>query len=154
MRALLCDRRVSYPLRTYSVLCRFTSLHHSHARIYELQAACICVAGCCIVGKHVSHGVHWRGARTASAANAGPHEITVRWRLAGQISPFFGVPFTMKPYTGTTVMTTDVATGKIVKHNEYWDTSSVDVFLSIFWKGFGAPPAPPAEELRRQENSA
>ena len=60
----------------------------------------------------------------------------------------------MKPYTGTTVMTTDVATGKIVKHDEYWDTSSVDVFLSIFWKDFGVPPAPSVAELKHQENEA
>jgi hypothetical protein len=65
-----------------------------------------------------------------------------------------GIPFTMKPYTGKTRMTTDPKTGKIQEHIESWDTSAVDVFVSIFWKGFGAPPAPPAEELKRRAQQA
>jgi hypothetical protein len=79
--------------------------------------------------------------------------IKVTWRLEGVISQL-GIPFQMKPYTGKTMMVTDPITGKIVSHWETWDTSAVDVFFSIFWKGFGAPPAPPAEELRRRAQSA
>ena len=54
----------------------------------------------------------------------------------------------MKPYTGSTVYTTEKRTGKIVKQAETWDNSVLDVFISIFNKSFGAPPAPPADELR------
>lgn len=57
----------------------------------------------------------------------------------------------MKPYTGSTIYTLDESTGQIVDQKESWDSSAVDVFVSIFWKGFGVPPAPPADELRKRK---
>lgn len=68
-------------------------------------------------------------------------DIELKWRLEGIIKPWPGQP-SIKPYTGVTryVQNSD---GLIAKHLETWDTSIIDVFLSVFWKGFGAPPAPP-----------
>lgn len=68
-------------------------------------------------------------------------DIELKWRLEGIIKPWPGHP-SIKPYTGVTryVQNSD---GLIAKHLETWDTSIIDVFLSVFWKGFGAPPAPP-----------
>ena len=78
-----------------------------------------------------------------------PEEITIKWRLAGVIKQL-GVTFTFKPYTGQTVYELDAVTGLITRQTETWDTSILDVFASIFIPSFGAPPAPPADELRRR----
>lgn len=68
-------------------------------------------------------------------------DLQLKWRLEGVIKPWPGHP-SIKPYTGVTryVQNSD---GLISKHLETWDTSIIDVFLSVFWKGFGVPPAPP-----------
>jgi len=68
-------------------------------------------------------------------------DVILKWRLEGIIKPWPGHP-AIKPYTGATryVQNSD---GLIAKHLETWDTSIADVFISVFFKGFGAPPAPP-----------
>lgn len=68
-------------------------------------------------------------------------DVQLKWRLEGVIKPWPGHP-SIKPYTGVTHYVQD-SDGLISKHLETWDTSIIDVFLSVFWKGFGAPPAPP-----------
>ena len=85
-------------------------------------------------------------------------KIKFKWRLEGIITQA-GISFQFKPYTGETIYTLSDETGKIVQQCETWDISIFDVFASIFWprvskKLGGAPPAPPADELRRQANSA
>lgn len=38
--------------------------------------------------------------------------------------------------------------GLIYQHFETWDISALDAFASCFFPSFGAPPAPPIEQLR------
>lgn len=66
--------------------------------------------------------------------------IVLRWRLEGKLNLLGGLP--IKPYTGTTRYVLDAA-GLISKHEETWDISAADAFISTFLPGFGAPPAPP-----------
>jgi hypothetical protein len=80
----------------------------------------------------------------------GPQTIKLDWRLEGTIRQG-GLTFKFKPYTGTTLYTTDERTGLIVSQDEAWDISQLDVFVSLFLPSFGAPPAPPADVLRGQE---
>ena len=54
-----------------------------------------------------------------------------------------------KKTTGTTVYTLG-ADGLIESHAETWDISAADAFVSTFLPSYGAPPAPPAEELLRR----
>jgi hypothetical protein len=79
----------------------------------------------------------------------GPQTIELRWRLEGTIKQA-GLSFKFKPYTGTTLYTTDERTGLIVNQDESWDISTLDVFVSLFVPSFGFPAAPPAEVLRAQ----
>lgn len=67
------------------------------------------------------------------------HTIQLKWRLEGALN-LPGKP-RIKPYTGTTIYTTNAA-GLIAMHQEEWDISALDAFVSIVWPGFGAPPAP------------
>ena len=76
-----------------------------------------------------------------------PSTIEVTWRLQGVITQA-GRDFAFKPYTGSTVYTMDPVSGKIATQVETWDISQLDVFVSLFWPSFGAPPAPPADVLR------
>ncbi|KAF8060078.1 hypothetical protein HT031_005017 [Scenedesmus sp. PABB004] len=82
------------------------------------------------------------------AAVSGPNSLTLRWRLEGRLK-LGGLP--IKPYTGTTVYTLDEASGLITRHEETWDISAADAFISTLLPGlgFGAPPAPPVAELTR-----
>eukprot|EP00798_Chlamydomonas_sp_ICE-L_P026411 gene26411-17510_t len=65
--------------------------------------------------------------------------IKLRWRLEGALKI---ADLRIKPYTGTTLYTLDDK-GLISKHEETWDISAADAFLSTVIPGFGAPPAPP-----------
>ncbi|GBF97357.1 hypothetical protein Rsub_11004 [Raphidocelis subcapitata] len=78
-------------------------------------------------------------------ANTGSNTIRLRWRLEGKLKLLGGLP--IKPYTGTTTYYLDDA-GLISRHEEVWDITALDAFASTFFPGFGAPPAPPAEQLR------
>eukprot|EP00775_Hariotina_reticulata_P010433 gene10433-10591_t len=73
---------------------------------------------------------------------SGPDSISLRWRLEGKLK-IGNLP--IKPYTGTTVYTMNDSTGLIVRHDESWDISALDAFVSTLLPGlnFGAPPAPP-----------
>jgi hypothetical protein len=55
--------------------------------------------------------------------------------------------FPIKPYTGSTVYTVDEASGLITRHDETWDITAVDAFVSTLFPGlnYGAPPAPPVK---------
>lgn len=77
----------------------------------------------------------------------GSDKIELEWRLAGVITQG-GIDFKFKPYLGSTVYTLDECSGKIRRQDETWKISTLDVFISIFFPSFGAPPAPPADELR------
>lgn len=79
-----------------------------------------------------------------------PNQIDMRWRLEGSIRQA-GLNFHFKPYTGSTTYVTSSETGQIVKQIESWDISRLDVFVSLFNPSFGAQPAPPVEQLRRQQ---
>ncbi|EFJ46803.1 hypothetical protein VOLCADRAFT_92622 [Volvox carteri f. nagariensis] len=68
-----------------------------------------------------------------------PSTVVLRWRLEGSLK-LAGLK--IKPYTGTTVYTLS-DDGKVIRHEETWDISTVDAFVSTFFPGFGAPPAPP-----------
>ncbi|KAI8474812.1 MAG: hypothetical protein J3K34DRAFT_406682, partial [Monoraphidium minutum] len=74
------------------------------------------------------------------AEGPGGDEITLRWRLEGSLKLLGGRP--IKPYTGTTRYVLD-ASGLIKLHEETWDISAADAFISTFLPGYGAPPAPP-----------
>jgi hypothetical protein len=54
---------------------------------------------------------------------------------------------------GTTRYTVG-ADGLVVAHEETWDVSAADAFISVFLPKFGAPPAPPIAELRKAEAAA
>ncbi|PNH11715.1 hypothetical protein TSOC_001413, partial [Tetrabaena socialis] len=69
----------------------------------------------------------------------GPDRVVLRWRLEGSLK-IGGLR--IKPYTGTTVYTIS-PDRRVVRHEETWDISTVDAFVSTFFPGFGAPPAPP-----------
>ncbi|KAG2435909.1 hypothetical protein HXX76_007104 [Chlamydomonas incerta] len=68
----------------------------------------------------------------------GPDTLELRWRLEGSLKVG---GLRIKPYTGTTLYT--IAGGKVVRHEETWDISTLDAFVSTFIPSFGAPPAPP-----------
>ncbi|GLC45237.1 hypothetical protein PLESTB_000721900 [Pleodorina starrii] len=74
-----------------------------------------------------------------SIRTTAPDTVVLRWRLGGSLK-LGGLK--IKPYTGTTVYTIS-DDGKVVRHEETWDISTVDAFVSTFLPGFGAPPAPP-----------
>jgi len=73
-----------------------------------------------------------------------PHTLVLRWRLEGVLRVG---GLAIKPYTGTTryFINDD---GLIYQHFETWDISALDAFASCFFPSFGAPPAPPIEQLR------
>lgn len=75
--------------------------------------------------------------------------IELLWRLEGVISQG-GFQFKFKPYTGKTVYSISNQTGKIVRQDETWDISQLDVFVGLFFPKLGAPAAPPADELRQK----
>jgi len=75
--------------------------------------------------------------------------IELLWRLEGVISQG-GFQFKFKPYTGKTVYSLSDETGKIVRQDETWDISQLDVFVGLFFPQLGAPAAPPAGELRQK----
>jgi hypothetical protein len=79
----------------------------------------------------------------------GPSTIELTWRLEGVISQA-GIDFQFKPYTGRTVYTLSKDTGKVMRQDETWDISQLDVFMGLFLPQFGAPPAPPADVLRQR----
>jgi hypothetical protein len=54
------------------------------------------------------------------------------------------------PPKGTTQYSLDAA-GLISRHEETWDISAADAFISTFLPAYGAPPAPPVEVLRGQQ---
>lgn len=66
------------------------------------------------------------------------HTVVLRWRLEGALR-LGGLR--IKPYTGTTVYTISDA-GQVARHEETWDISTLDAFVSTFVPSFGAPPAP------------
>lgn len=84
---------------------------------------------------------------------ASPSTIELTWRLEGVISQA-GVDFKFKPYTGKTVYTLSKDTGKVLRQDETWDISQLDVFVGLFFPQFGAPAAPPADVLRQQTTQA
>jgi len=73
------------------------------------------------------------------------------WLVQGQVATFalIWLPgnLPIKPYTGTTVYTMDDSSGLIVRHDETWDISALDAFVSTLVPGlnFGAAPAPPVK---------
>ncbi|KAG2488803.1 hypothetical protein HYH03_012603 [Edaphochlamys debaryana] len=69
----------------------------------------------------------------------GPRTLLLRWRLEGKLK-IGGLA--IKPYTGSTVYTLG-EDGRVVRHEETWDISALDAFVSTLIPGFGAPPAPP-----------
>ncbi|KAF6258407.1 hypothetical protein COO60DRAFT_1127701 [Scenedesmus sp. NREL 46B-D3] len=79
-----------------------------------------------------------------SSSVAGPNSISLRWRLEGRLK-IGNLP--IKPYTGSTVYTVDEGSGLITRHDEAWDISAVDAFVSTLFPGlkYGAPPAPPVK---------
>lgn len=74
--------------------------------------------------------------------------IVAEWRLQGALMLPWR-PF-IKPYLGSTIYEFDEC-GLVRNHNETWQISAFDAFVSVFWKGFGAPPAPPADVVREQK---
>lgn len=81
------------------------------------------------------------------STDAGSNTIRLRWRLEGKLRLLGGLA--IKPYTGTTTYYLDDA-GLISRHEEAWDITALDAFASTFFPGFGASPAPLAEQLRAQ----
>jgi hypothetical protein len=51
------------------------------------------------------------------------------------------------------VYTLSPSSGKVVRQNETWDVSQLDVFLGLFFPQLGAAAAPAAEVLRQQVNA-
>lgn len=78
-------------------------------------------------------------------------DISAEWRLQGALM----LPWRpcIKPYVGKTVYSFD-EDGLVCSHVETWRISVVDAFLSVVWKGFGAPPAPSIEVLREERKRA
>lgn len=76
--------------------------------------------------------------------------LKLRWRLEGALK----VPGSprIKPYTGTTLYRMNSA-GLIQEHLEEWDISALDAFVSCLFPSFGAAPAPPIEDLTRNNSS-
>lgn len=72
--------------------------------------------------------------------------VVAHWRLEGALM----LPWRprIKPYVGRTTYKFD-ADGLVKEHLESWDISVVDAFVSVVWDGFGAPPAPSVDILRR-----
>jgi len=80
-----------------------------------------------------------------------PQTVVLRWRLEGRLALPGNPP--VKAYTGTTTYSLDDG-GAVVEQLERWDITAADAFASSFlpsWAWRGAPPAPPAEVLRMQE---
>lgn len=70
--------------------------------------------------------------------------IQARWRLEGELAlPFHAK---IKPYTGMTTYHFDEQ-GLIYRHEEQWDLSAFDAFVSVVIPSFGVPPAPQVHEL-------
>lgn len=44
--------------------------------------------------------------------------------------------------------------GRVGRHEERWDISSADAFISTLIPSYGAPPAPPVEQLRSAASAA
>ncbi|KAK9795965.1 hypothetical protein WJX73_009539 [Symbiochloris irregularis] len=78
--------------------------------------------------------------------------IYLEWRLEA----FLNVPgfrwAQIKPYTGHTIYTTN-ADGLINTQQESWDIGIIDCFVSTFVPSYGAPPAPPIDELLKQRQA-
>ena len=76
--------------------------------------------------------------------------LKLRWRLEGALK----VPGSpkIKPYTGTTLYKLNSA-GLIQEHLEEWDISALDAFVSCLFPSFGAAPAPPIEDLVKNNRS-
>lgn len=75
--------------------------------------------------------------------------IELLWRLEGVITQG-GFQFKFKPYTGKTVYTLSSESGKIVRQDETWDISQLDVLVGLFFPQLGPPAAPPADVLRQK----
>lgn len=69
-----------------------------------------------------------------------PQLIQTRWRFAASLN----VPGNpkLKPYTGTTMYRVN-QDGLVFEHNEQWDISALDAFVSVLFPTFGSPPAAP-----------
>lgn len=74
----------------------------------------------------------------------GPRHLVADWRLEGCLQ----LPWhpAIKPFTGSTLYELD-ADGLVCSHTETWDISALDAFVSVLAPSWGAPPAPPVEEL-------
>lgn len=77
---------------------------------------------------------------TACCCMACASPLTAPYCLTPPLPAGGGLP--IKPYTGTTVYHINDA-GLIDRHEETWDISALDAFVSTFVPSFGAPPAPP-----------
>jgi len=79
--------------------------------------------------------------------NRDRNTVTAHWRLEGVLN----LPWhpQMKPWTGSTTYHIDPASGLVVNHQEHWDISVPDAFLSTLlpWLRFGAPAAIPVDDL-------
>lgn len=80
----------------------------------------------------------------------GSEIIVAHWRLEGALM----LPWRprIKPYVGSTTYKFD-ADGLVEEHLESWDISVVDAFLSVVFNGYGSPPAPPIDALRRSRQA-
>lgn len=89
-----------------------------------------------------------------------PRTVELRWRLEGRLALPGNPP--VKAYTGSTLYVLSeggaAAAGgggaplQVKEQIESWDISAFDAFASSFLPGWkGAPPAPPIEELLRQQ---
>eukprot|EP00882_Tetradesmus_deserticola_P004278 GHRQ01004518.1.p1 GENE.GHRQ01004518.1~~GHRQ01004518.1.p1 ORF type:complete len:264 (+),score=100.44 GHRQ01004518.1:267-1058(+) len=73
--------------------------------------------------------------------------VVVTWRLEGRVN--LPLKPKIKPYVVTTTLGVDPATGLINSQVDEFSVPGWDLLLSILLgEGFGAKPAPPAEELR------
>lgn len=75
--------------------------------------------------------------------------FVARWRLSGALK----LPWRplIKPYLGATLYELD-GDGLIVSHNEDWSISALEAFASTIWPSLGAPAAPEAGVLQRDES--
>lgn len=80
----------------------------------------------------------------------GSEIVVAHWRLEGALM----LPWRprIKPYVGSTTYKFD-ADGLVEEHLESWDISVVDAFLSVVFNGYGSPPAPPVDTLRRSRQA-
>lgn len=72
--------------------------------------------------------------------------ITATWRIQGVLNlPWHPI---VKPWTGRTEYHIDAETGLIILHQEHWDISVPDAFISTLFPSlhFGAPAAPPLRD--------